>query len=76
MHHEHQEGDTWSAITSNVPCPICPPFNASKAPFAMLKVAALSTAVMTIHAPVATLVSLQHPPQLGEFHAMPGAPPI
>jgi hypothetical protein len=31
---------------------------------------------MNIHAPVAALVTFQHPPQLGEFHETPGAPPI
>jgi len=36
----------------------------------------LSIAVMINDAPVTVLVSFQHPPQLGEFHAMPGAPPI
>jgi len=77
IHYSPQKaGDTCWASTSNTPCPICPPFNASKASDARLKVAALSMAVMIIHVPVAALVSFQHPPQLGEFHTMPGAPPI
>src|SRR6266576_6233801 len=71
-----KEGDICSGTTSNTPCPICPPFNALKASCARLKVAALSMAVMIIDVPVAALVSFQHPPQLGEFHTMPGAPPI
>ena len=37
---------------------------------------ALSMAVMINDLPVAVLVSLQHPPQLGELNTMPGAPPI
>ena len=77
IHYSPQNaGDTCWATTSNTPCPICPPFNVSKASVARLKVAELSMAVMIIHIPVAVLVSFQHPPQLGEFHTMPGAPPI
>jgi hypothetical protein len=37
---------------------------------------ALSMAVMINDLPVVVLVSLQHPPQLGELNATPGAPPI
>ena len=36
----------------------------------------VSTAVMINDAPVVVLVRFQHPPQSGEFHPMPGAPPI
>ena len=36
----------------------------------------LSMAVITEDAPVTVLVSLQHPTQLGELNATPGAPPI
>jgi hypothetical protein len=78
MHHNPQiERDICSATTSNTPCPICPPFNVTKASCAMLKPdPALSMAVMINDAPVALLVSLQHPPQLGELNVTLGAPPI
>ena len=37
---------------------------------------AVSIAVMLMDTPVAALVKLQHPPQLGEFHTTSKAPPM
>jgi len=79
MHHTNLQTSrsTSSAITSITPCPIWPSFNVTKASCARLKPdPKLSIAVMVIHIPVAALVRFQHAPQLSEFHAMPGAPPI
>jgi hypothetical protein len=76
-HNPQTEGDTLLATTSNTPSPNWPSFNFSKASCAMLKPApALSTAVILIDTPVATLVRFQHAPQLGEFHTTSKAPPI
>jgi len=78
----HQSGNPQNpggaslATTSITPLPILPPFKFLKALFPRFQVAALSMAIMNILLPVATLVSSQHEPQLGEFHVTPGAPPI
>ena len=62
------------ATTSIVVC--TPPFKTLNAAVPKLKPwPAESTAVMKIVAPFAGLVMLQHPPQLGEFHATSKAPP-
>jgi len=65
------------AITSRAPFPICPPFNCTKASCAILNpVPAASTATKLIEVPVAGLVKVQHPPQLGEFQTTSNAPPM
>ena len=79
MHHRipQTERSISSATTSITPCPICPPFNVTKASCARLKPdPELSMAVMISDLFVVWLVSLQHPPQLGELNTTPGAPPI
>lgn len=65
------------ATTSTKPCPICPPFNCTKASCAMLNPEPVaSTATKLIEVPVAGLVKVQHEPQLGEFQTTSNAPPM
>lgn len=65
------------ATTSKKPSPTSPPFNCTKASWAILNPEpAVSTATMLIEVPVVGLVNVQHEPQLGEFQTTSNAPPM